>query len=129
MNSTTWIIYIAVMVAFFYFALIRPTQRRTQEQRKTQSAIQTGTRVMLTSGIYGTVRATGNLQIVVELAPGMDVTVVKAAVAKVVSPEEEEFEYADDAEDAEDLADSDAEVLDRVEEDPTAGTPSKAPQA
>ncbi len=126
MNSTTWIIYIAVMVAFFYFALIRPTQRRSQEQRKTLAAIQTGTRVMLTSGIYGTVRATGNLQLVVELAPGMDVTVVKAAVAKVVSPEEEEFEYADDAED---LAAPDAEVTDRVDDDPVAGTPSKSPEA
>lgn len=125
MNSTTWIIYIAVMVAFFYFALIRPNQRRSQEQRKTQAAIQNGTRVMLSSGIFGTVRATGDRQIVVELAPGMDVTVVRAAVAQVVTADEEEFEYADELEDV----DSDAEVVDRVEDDPAAGTASKASEA
>lgn len=86
-----------LMIVAMYFLMIRPANKRAKEQQSTINAIQPGARVMLTSGIFGTVRHVGDKQMVIELAPGTQITVVKQAVTKVVAPEDEEFEYEDDA--------------------------------
>jgi preprotein translocase subunit YajC len=52
-----------------------------------------GTRVLLTDGMFGTLRAMGDRQAVIELAPGLDVTVLRQAIARALKPDEEEFEY------------------------------------
>lgn len=85
-----WILLILVVG---YFLLIRPMRKRAAEMQQMTSSIQPGTRVLLTSGLFGTVKHVGDKQLVIELAPDMDVTVIKQAVAKVVTPDEEEFEY------------------------------------
>ena len=97
-SSWVWLIYIVLIGGFIYLMMIRPNQKRAAEQKSMMDAIQPGVRVMLTSGLFGTVQAVGDQQMVVELAPGMAVTVVKPAVAKVVTEAEEEFEYTDDHE-------------------------------
>jgi len=97
-GNWVWLIYIVIIGGFIYLMMIRPNQKRAAEQKNMMDAIQPGARVMLTSGLFGTVQAVGDKQMVVELAPGMAVTVVKPAVAKVVTEAEEEFEYTDDHE-------------------------------
>jgi len=92
------VVYIVLIGGFIYLMMIRPNQKRAAEQKQMMDAIQPGARVMLTSGLFGTVQAVGDKQMVVELAPGMAVTVVKPAVAKVVPESEEEFEYTDEHE-------------------------------
>jgi len=92
----TWVIYIALFGAIIYFLMIRPGRKRSEDQKQMMNAMKPGARVMLTSGVFGTIQAIGDQQAVVELAPGMGVTVVKAAIARVVPDSEEEFEYTDD---------------------------------
>jgi len=92
----TWVLYIAAFGAIIYFMMIRPSRKRADDQKKMMNAMQPGARVMLTSGVFGTIRAMGEQQAVIELAPGVDVTVVKQAIAKVVAESEEEFEYTDE---------------------------------
>ena len=98
MGSWVWLIYIVIIGGFIYLMMIRPNQKRATEQKQMMDAIQPGARVMLTSGLFGTIQAVGDQQMVVELAPGMAVTIVKQAVAKVVPESEEEFEYTDEHE-------------------------------
>jgi len=93
---TTMLIYGAIIIAVFYFLLIRPNKKRQDEQKALFDGMQAGTRVMLTSGIFGTIQVMGEKQVVVELAPGMDITVVKQAIAKVLTEEDEEFEYTEE---------------------------------
>ena len=92
----TWLIYIALFGAVIYFMMIRPSRKRADDQKKMMNAMQPGARVMLTSGIFGTIQAMGDQQAVIELSPGVAITVVKAAIAKVVADSEEEFEYTDE---------------------------------
>ena len=92
----TIVMWVVIFGAFIYFLMIRPNKKRMDDQRQLMDSIQPGMRVMLASGIFGTVEAMGDQQAVVELAPGMAVTVVKQAIAKVLSDAEEEFEYTDD---------------------------------
>jgi len=96
MSWTTILIYIAIFAVLIYFLMIRPNKKRQDEQRKMMDAMKPGSRVMLTSGIFGTLQAVGEKQMVVELAPGVAITVVKQAIMKAVPEEEEEFEYTDE---------------------------------
>jgi len=85
-----------VLVAVMIFFSWRSNKKRAEDQRNLQNAMQPGARVMLTSGIFGTIEAIGDQQAVVELAPGLAITVVKQALAKVLTEADEEFEYTDD---------------------------------
>ncbi len=91
------ILLIVAMGAIFYFLLIRPGQKRAKKQQTVISELTAGTRVLLTSGVFATVRHLGERQAIVELAPGVEVTVVKGNIARPTTADEEEFEFSDDA--------------------------------
>ncbi len=88
---------IALMVAAFYFLLIRPAKRRTDQQKSMVSALAPGARIMTTAGVFGTIRHLGENQAVIEIAPEVEMTITKQAILRVVTESEEEFEYADDS--------------------------------
>lgn len=83
------------------YLMTRGQRKQLKEQQRQIEAMTSGTRVMLTSGIYCTVREVGERQIIVELAPGVDVAVAKQAVRSVVAEETEEFEFDDSLTDIE----------------------------
>ena len=85
-----------IMGAIMYFFMIRPARKQQRKQQDMMSALEVGSRVMLGSGIYATVRHLGEKQAVVEISPGVDLTILRAAIRTVVTPEEEEFEYSDE---------------------------------
>lgn len=82
------------VAVLFYFMLIRPQQKRAKEQQQKMSSLAEGDRVMTISGIVGTIRYLGEKQVILEISPGVEMTVVKAAVSS--QPVEDEFEYAAD---------------------------------
>ncbi|MDR0436397.1 MAG: preprotein translocase subunit YajC [Propionibacteriaceae bacterium] len=95
LQQYSWLLYVALFGAIIYFMMIRPNKKRLDEQRRVVEALTPGVRVMLSAGIIGTVRAVGDAQLVVELAPGVEVTALKQVVIKVLGPDDEEFEYSD----------------------------------
>lgn len=95
MGST--VLMLVLMGAAFYFLLIRPQQKRAKKQAEMTNALAPGARVMLSSGVFGTIRHLGDRQAIIEIAPGIEMTVVKQAIVKTLTPEDDEFEYADDA--------------------------------
>jgi preprotein translocase subunit YajC len=100
MDQYSTLILIALMVVAFYFLIMRPQRKRQQAIAKTLSELTPGTRVMLGSGLFGTVVGIGPKQVVLEISPGNELTVLKQAVARVVTEEDEDVE-------ADDLADFD----------------------
>jgi preprotein translocase subunit YajC len=68
----------------FWLLVIRPQSRRQRELRHMQSTLEVGERVMLTSGIYGTLRDVGDQTVDVEIADGVTVTVARGAVGQLV---------------------------------------------
>jgi preprotein translocase subunit YajC len=95
------VILIALMVAAFYFLIIRPGRKRQQVLQQTLSSLTPGTRVMLTSGVFGTVASVGERQVVIETSPGVELTVLKQAVARVATAADEDLE-SDESEELED---------------------------
>lgn len=85
----------AVMGGALYFLMIRPQQKRQKEQQNLMNSLEPGVRVMLISGIFATIKYVGDKQAVVEIAPGVEMTVDKRAI----SPQAvvDEFEYEDES--------------------------------
>ncbi|MGJ3509761.1 preprotein translocase subunit YajC [Enemella sp. A6] len=79
---------LAVMGLLFYLLLIRPQQRRVKEQAKMMDALQPGTTVMLSSGIIANVVEIGDTQVLVEIAPGLEMSVLKQVIINTSATDE-----------------------------------------
>jgi preprotein translocase subunit YajC len=79
-----------LLVVVFYFLLIRPQRKRQQEQAQMQSSLTPGSRVMTTTGLFATVAAVEDDDVILEVAPGVQTRWIKAAIGRVVTPVEEE---------------------------------------
>lgn len=99
---------ILLMVASFYFLIIRPSRKRQTEQAQLAQSLKPGVRVMLSSGIFGTVLEVGERQTLVEIAPGVSIRVLKQAILQAVTPDSQ---FAEDTDlDAETGADDQADA-------------------
>lgn len=67
----------------FYFLLIRPQQKRAKEHATAIAAVKRGDTVVLGSGMIGKVTRVEEAEINVEIAPSVNVRVVKAMIAEV----------------------------------------------
>lgn len=95
------------MFALMYFLMIRPQQKRMKEHQQMQAELAPGERVLLTSGMFATITHIGERQLIVELAPGVEVTVLKGNIARRVVSGDEEFEFTD----GETIVEEDADEL------------------
>jgi preprotein translocase subunit YajC len=89
----------ALMGGIFYLLLIRPQQRQRRAQRALVESIDVGDEVITMSGIFGTVRAVDDESVTLEVAPGVQMKLLKGAVArKLVYDEDEVADEGDDQE-------------------------------
>lgn len=109
---------IALLIVAFYFLILRPQKKRQQAQAKTMNELVPGTRVLLGSGLFGTLTWVGTKQARMEVGHGQEVTVLKQAIARVVTPGDEYSEPLDGEHEAIDADDTDAvsDDLDRAQE-------------
>jgi len=105
MRQYQTLIMIALMVVAFYFLIMRPQRKRQQAIQRTMNELTPGTRVLLNSGIFGTVVAISDRQAKVELAPGVELTVLKQAIARVATDADEDSFTDEDDDDLEDAYD------------------------
>jgi preprotein translocase subunit YajC len=108
-SSYTFLLLIVLVFVGFYFLMIRPQRRRQQAAQQQQRTVTPGAQVRTTAGMYGTVTEVDGDDVIVEVAPGVDIRMMRRAVMDVISPgEPEETENVhDDADSAEEgLADS-----------------------
>jgi preprotein translocase subunit YajC len=95
-SSLSTFVLIALMVFAFYFLIMRPQRKRQQSLQRTMSELAPGTRVMLGSGLFGTIISVGDKQVVLEISPGAELTVLKQAIARVVTEADEDLEEPED---------------------------------
>ena len=77
---------LVLIFVVFYFLLIRPQQRKARELRTTLDALRRGDRVVTGGGIIGTVvRADSPEEVVVDIAEGVRVRVVRSTITSVLA--------------------------------------------
>jgi preprotein translocase subunit YajC len=119
-SALTFPILIVLVFVGFYFLMIRPQRRRQQQVQQQQKTVAPGARVRTTAGMYATVVDVDGDDVVLEVAPDVEVRYLKRAIMEVIEPGEEPETYEDgetagyheDAEDEE--ADGTAEDSDGV---------------
>lgn len=80
------IVPLVLIAGVFWLLILRPARRRQQDAARLQRSLGVGDRVMLTSGVFGTVTGLEDESFQIEVAPGVVLTVHRQAVAKVVEP-------------------------------------------
>lgn len=121
MQQYSTLIFIALLVAAFYFLILRPQRKRQQALQQTMHALSPGSRVMLGSGVFGTVVSVGPKQVVLEVSPGAELTVLKQAISKVVTEaDEDRLEEEDELEEEFTSSDEPSDLqIDRPLDGPT----------
>lgn len=71
---------IILMFGLLYFLMIRPQMKRAKEQKAMTEALQKGDEVVTAAGIVGKVTKVGETYISLEVAPGTEIQLQKAAV-------------------------------------------------
>ncbi|WGM47401.1 hypothetical protein KOAAANKH_02278 [Brevundimonas sp. NIBR10] len=74
--------FVAIFV-LFYFLLIRPQQKRAKEHAALIAAVKRGDTIVLSSGLIGKVTRVEEAEVNVEIAPSVNVRVVKGMIAEV----------------------------------------------
>ena len=73
-----------IIFAIFYFMMIRPQQRKEKERRAMIDNVKTGTRVMFSGGIIGTIANVKDSTFVVKVADKVKIEIARGAVNRVL---------------------------------------------
>ena len=68
----------------FYFLLIRPQQKKQKEHKVLLDSIKRGDEILSSGGILGKVIKVDNDKLTVEIAKGVNVSIIRSTVADVV---------------------------------------------
>jgi preprotein translocase subunit YajC len=74
---------LVLIFVLFYFMMIRPQQRRAREHQAMLKALKRGDTVVMSSGIIGKVSKVEDNEVTVEIAPTVNVKVVKSMIMEV----------------------------------------------
>jgi preprotein translocase subunit YajC len=80
-------LFLGLLIAVFYFLLIRPQKKRVQSHKNLVESVQVGDEIVTIGGMHGRVRSLQEEDFELEIAPGVVVTYVKSAIARRVTPE------------------------------------------
>ncbi len=86
-SETTLLIIVVVFVLLMYF-MFRSQRRRQQNAQNVQRAVVNGSRIRTVHGIYGTVVDSDDRNVIVEVAPGVNIKMLRQAVGQVVPDDE-----------------------------------------
>ena len=88
-GSSTLLLLGAIFVIMILF-MFRSSKRRQHQARTTQSQVVDGARVRTSFGVYGTIVESDDRNVMVEIAPGVRIKMLRQAIATVVPDDEPE---------------------------------------
>lgn len=81
------LIFLALLVAMFYFLLIRPQRTRAKRQAEMASSLQIGDQVQTVGGVYGIVDSMDDASVVLRLEDGK-MRITRRAIASKTSDQD-----------------------------------------
>jgi len=92
---------LVLIFVVFYFLLLRPQQQKIKQHKEMVNQLRRGDRVVTQGGIIGAInKVVSDTEVIVEIADGVRVSVVRSAIAEVVSKTEPVSAAAKDKSDA-----------------------------
>ena len=109
-GSYFFLLIIVAVLALMYFVTIRPQRNRQRAALQTQSQLQPGMRVRTTAGMFATVTAVEDQEVILEVAPGVNVRFLRRAIMDVIPDADQDYETG-----AEESEPAEPETLDETE--------------
>jgi preprotein translocase subunit YajC len=106
-----FLIIIVVLFGLLYFVTIRPQRNRQRAAQQTQREVRPGMRVRTTAGMYATVVAVEDQEVVLEVAPGVNVRFLRRAIMDVIPDPSQDYSQPE----AEEPEPAEPETLDETE--------------
>jgi preprotein translocase subunit YajC len=78
------IAFFAAIFAIFYFLLIRPQQKQKRERESMLSAVKPGDRVVMSSGLHGTVVKLSDQSVTLKVADQVRLEFDRSAIGRIV---------------------------------------------
>ena len=75
-----------LMGGIFYFMLWKPQKKQQQDRRNLLNSLKKGDKIITIGGIYGTITDLSEKTVKVEIAEGVEVTMVRSAVSNFQDP-------------------------------------------
>ena len=92
-------LYLALLAGAFFVLIVRPQRRQMAARRALIASLEVGDEVITAGGIYGTVRELTDTTLLVEVAPGVTLTLAREAVSgRPPAPPEIDLAEADETE-------------------------------
>lgn len=90
LSSLGWILPYAIIIAVFYFLLIRPQKKKEKATQEMRSSVKEGTEVVTIGGIYGKVVNAKEDVLTIEVgADKVKLRIARWAIGKVIENGEE----------------------------------------
>lgn len=79
-----------LIIAIFYFLILRPQQKRQKEREKMLNAVKKGDRVVTAGGLHGTVAGIDEKTLLLQVADNVKMKFDRSAVASILREGESE---------------------------------------
>ena len=80
--------WIAIMIAIFYFMIIRPQNKREKERKALLEAVKTNDKIVFGGGILGHVSSVKEKTLIVNIADNVKIEITRSAVGAVLGKDE-----------------------------------------
>jgi preprotein translocase subunit YajC len=87
-GSNSSLLIIVVIFAIMMIFMFRSQRRRQRAAQDTQRGVADGSRVRTTFGVFGTVVSSDDRNVILEVAPGTQIKMLRQAIAAVVPDDE-----------------------------------------
>jgi len=125
-GSYTFLIVIVVLFGLLYFVMIRPQRNKQRRVQQMQQQVQPGSRVRTTAGMYATVIDADDQDVLLEVAPGVQIRFLRRAIMDTV-PDDEGARSSPDGEHA--AADSATDGPEPASTEPASSEPAATAEA
>ncbi|MDR2464152.1 MAG: preprotein translocase subunit YajC [Holosporales bacterium] len=95
-----------LVFAVMYFFMIRPNQKKAAEQQRMINAMKRGDKIVMNSGIIGTISKVKDSEFVIEIADDVQITVLKNSVSTLYTTKSDAGSIEKSAKARKDIADS-----------------------
>jgi preprotein translocase subunit YajC len=86
------LIVIVVLLIAFWLLLVRPQRNQARRQQELIRSLEVGDEIVSAGGLYGTINRIEDDDLIVEIAPQIEVRMARGAVAGLVETDEESLE-------------------------------------
>lgn len=87
-NAMQMFLPLAIFVVVFYFFIMRPQKKRQKAMQNMLNSLERGDRVITAGGFFGTIRELKDDSLILEIADGIRVRILKSSISTRVPSEE-----------------------------------------